>query len=179
MDHPFSVLEPAVRPWRTATLVACGVAAVELVLLVAAGGALLARHSSASLSPTTHRAPATHRAASTKAENGVLRVPVKTHRVAAVHVTRAQVGVLVLNGNGRPGAAAGAASRVRRLGYPIRSVGNARSMSYARSIVMYRQGFEAEGRRLARELGIRIVGPVDGLRSSQLHGAKAVVIVGG
>jgi len=160
-------------------MVACGVAAVELVLLVAAGGALLSRHSSVSSVPATHRAATAHRAALTTAKNGVLRVPVATHRVAAVHVTRAHVGVLVLNGNGRPGAAADAASRVRRLGYPIRSVGNARSMSYARSIVMYRQGFEAEGRRLARELGIRIVGPLDGLRTSQLHGAKTVVIVGG
>jgi hypothetical protein len=159
-------------------MVACGVAAVELVLLVAAGGALLIRHSSASSAPA-HRLPTTHRAASATAKSDVLRVPVKMHRVAAVHVGRAQVGVLVLNGNGRPGAAADAASRVRRLGYPIRSVGNARSMGYARSIVMYRQGFEAEGRRLARELGIRIVGPLDGLRTSQLHGAKAVVIVGG
>ena len=174
MDHPLSVLEPSVRPWRTATLVACAVAAVELVLLVVAGGALLARHSSTS-APTA----AEHRAAVTKTKPAVLRVPVKTHHATTVHVARNQVGILVLNGNGRPGAAAGAASRVRRLGYPVRSVGNARSMSYARSIVMYRQGFEAEGRRLARELGIRIVGPLDGLRTGQLHGAKAVLVVGG
>ena len=43
---------------------------------------------------------------------------------------------------------------------------------------MYRKGFEGEGRRLARDLGIRIVGPLDGLRTSQLHGAHAVVVVG-
>jgi len=174
VDHPLSVFEPSVRSWRTATLVACAVAAVELVLLVVAGGALLARHPSTSAPPA-----AAHRAAATKPKPAALRLPVETHHVPAVRVARGQVGVLVLNGNGRPGAAAGAASRVRRLGYPVRSVGNARSMSYARSIVMYRQGFEAEGRRLARELGIRIVGPLDGLRAGQLHGAKAVLIVGG
>ena len=43
---------------------------------------------------------------------------------------------------------------------------------------MYRRGFEGEGRRLARDLGIRIVGPLDGLRASQLHGAHTVVVVG-
>ena len=43
---------------------------------------------------------------------------------------------------------------------------------------MYRRGFEGEGRRLARDLGIGIVGPLDGLRISQLHGANAVVVVG-
>jgi hypothetical protein len=174
VDHPLNILEPTVRPWRTATLVACGIAAVELVLLVIAGSALIARHST-----TSSAAPATHRAAAKRTTHAARRVPVKAHRATAVHVERGQVGVLVLNGNGRPGAAADAASRVRRLGYPIRSVGNARSMSYARSIVMYRPGYEAEGRRLGRELGIRIVGPLDGLRTKQLHGAKAVVIVGG
>jgi len=175
VDHPLSILEPAVRPWRTATLVACAVAAVELVLLVVAGGALLARDTTSSSRPA-----ATHHTTAKPAAHSVLRIPVTTHRHAtAAHLDRGQVGVLVLNGNGRPGAAGAAASRVRHFGYPIRSVGNAHSMSYSRSLVMYRPGFEAEGRRLAHELGIRIVGPLDGLRTDQLHGAKAVVIVGG
>ena len=43
---------------------------------------------------------------------------------------------------------------------------------------MYRRGFEGEGRRLARDLGIRIVGPLDGLQASQLHGANAVLVIG-
>ena len=32
--------------------------------------------------------------------------------------------------------------------------------------------------RLARDLGLRIVGPLDGLRAAQLHGAHVVVVVG-
>ena len=34
---------------------------------------------------------------------------------------------------------------------------------YARSLVMFRPGFAPEARRLARDLKIRIVGPLDGL----------------
>ena len=96
----------------------------------------------------------------------------------AAHLGRTKVTVLVLNGNGRQGAAAATASRVSRRGYKIGGVANAPSSDFTRSLVMYRRGFEGEGRRLARDLGIGIVGPLDGLRTSQLHGANAVVVVG-
>ena len=86
--------------------------------------------------------------------------------------------VLVLNGNGRQGAAAAAASRVSHRGYRIGGVANAPRSDFTRSLVMYRRGFEGEGRRLARDLGIRIVGPLDGLRAAQLKGAQAVLVVG-
>jgi len=88
------------------------------------------------------------------------------------------VTVLVLNGNGRQGAAAQTASRVSRRGYRIGAVANAPRSDFTRSLVMYRKGFEGEGRRLARDLGLRIVGPLDGLRPAQLHGAHVVVVVG-
>jgi hypothetical protein len=96
----------------------------------------------------------------------------------AAKLARRKVGVMVLNGNGRRGAAAAAATRVRHHGYRIRAVGNAPRMTYGHSIVMYRPGFEGEGRRLARDLGIRLVGPVDGLRPAELRGALAVLIIG-
>lgn len=86
--------------------------------------------------------------------------------------------MLVLNGNGRQGAAGAAAARVSRRGYRIRGVANAPSHDYARSIVMYRPGFEGEGRRLAADLGIRVVGPLDGMRPRELHGAHTVLILG-
>ena len=57
---------------------------------------------------------------------------------------------MVLNGNGRTGAAAAAASRVRSRGYRIGSVGNAPSTDFARSLVMYQPGFAGEGQRLAQ-----------------------------
>ena len=97
------------------------------------------------------------------------------HRIASPH---ARCGIVVLNGNGRQGAAGAIAARVSRRGYRIRAVANAPSSDFTRSIVMYRHGFEGEGRRLARDLGIGIVGPLDGMRPAQLHGAHAVLVVG-
>ena len=91
---------------------------------------------------------------------------------------RRKVKVVVLNGNGRTGAAAAAASRVSHRGYRLGVVGNAPSHDYPRSIVMYRTGFAAEGRRLARDLGVQIVSPLDGIRPRQLSGAHAVLILG-
>ena len=43
MDTPLSAPDALIRPWRTATLVASLVAAVELVLLLGAGFLLLAK----------------------------------------------------------------------------------------------------------------------------------------
>jgi LytR cell envelope-related transcriptional attenuator len=168
VDHPLTAFD-TVRPWRTATLVAVAVAALELVLLVIVGGTLFARHAK-----STHATPVrahTARLAHT-------RLHITKAKPAVLHLTRRQIGVLVLNGNGRHGAASSAAAQVRSHGYKIRSVGNAQRMDYTRSIVMFRPGFEAEGRRLGRDLGIAIVGPLDGLRAAQLHGAKAVLVVG-
>ena len=169
MDHPLTAFD-TVRPWRTATLVAVAVAALELVLLVIVGGTLFARHAT-----SAHATPVrTH----TAARPAPTRVHVTKAKPATLHLTRGQVGVLILNGNGQHGAASAAAARVHGHGYPIRAVGNAQRMDYTRSIVMFRPGFEAEGRRLGRDLGIAMVGPLDGLRAAQLHGAKAVLVVG-
>ena len=96
----------------------------------------------------------------------------------AAQLARRNVTVLVLNGNGRQGAAASTAARVSHRGYRIGGVANGPRSDFTRSLVMYRKGFEGEGRRLGHDLGIRIVGPLDGLRASQLHGAHAVVVVG-
>jgi hypothetical protein len=68
---------------------------------------------------------------------------------------------------------------VKADGYRISSVGNAGQQNYPQSIVMYRTGFAGEGARLARDLGIKVVGPLDGMRARQLAGAHAVVILGG
>jgi LytR cell envelope-related transcriptional attenuator len=175
VDHPIRLdhAELAVRPWRTATLVVAGIAAVELVLLVMLGGALLAKPE-----PRTHRAPAKVEAekASPAKPAALTRAPVVT---AAAQLPRRKVTVVVLNGNGRQGAAAALASRVERRGYQIGLVGNAPSHDYASSLVMYRKGFVGEARRLARDLGVKVVGPLDGMRPGQLHGAHAVLILGG
>jgi len=175
VDHP---LRPTVsippHAWRSAAVVATVVAAVELVLLVFAGGALLLRGGDS--------APARYKAAGAKVHALThARTPTAAghaKKTATAELPRGRVRVMVLNGNGRPGAAAAAATRVRRHGYRIGLVGNAARMSYSRSLVMYRPRFEGEGRRLARDLGIRLVGPLDGMRGGQLHGAQVVLILG-
>lgn len=157
------------RPWRTAATVAAAIAALELVLLVVVGGALLAKPE-----PASKRTTAAAQAAAPVTRH---LPPVRKATVAA-ELPRRKVKVVVLNGNGRRGAAAQTATRVRSRGYRIGLVANAPSDDYATSLVMYRRGFEGEARRLARDLGVRVVSPLDGVRPKQLRGAHAVVILG-
>jgi hypothetical protein len=170
VDHPLHLhrTDLVVRPWRVAALALAGVAALELVLLVAAGGALLARDEgparAAKVAAAT--APSTTRPAGAKAP-------------AAAMLPRRKVGVVVLNGNGRQGAAGRAASRVTGRGYRVKAVANAPAAAYPRSLVMYRPGFAPEARRLAKDLGVSLVSPLDGMRPGQLRGAHTVLILGG
>ena len=171
VDFPVSTTGPAAFPWRTAALVAVAVATVELVvLLVVAGASLVSGSPTAATKPERTAATATKPAATTAAP---------TTATASTDLSRRRVRVVVLNGNGRTGAAATLSSRIQRRGYRIGLVGNAPSHDYPRSLVMYRPGFAAEGKRLARDLGIRQVSPLDGMRPGQLHGAHTVVILGG
>jgi hypothetical protein len=157
-------------PWRTATFVASAVAAVELVALVALGIALLAEPVSKQLQSA--------------AERQVLAPVAKPKprakpKAAAPKLTRAETSVTVLNGNGRSGAAAEAADSVRSFGYTIGTVGNAPSTGVARTIVMYRDGYRPEAARLAKDLGVKLVGPLDGLRKADLLGAHVALVLGG
>jgi hypothetical protein len=43
---------------------------------------------------------------------------------------------------------------------------------------MYRPGYAAEAARLAHDLHVRIVSPLDGMRPAQLMGAHLVLILG-
>ena len=166
MEHTL----PPIRAtrWRTATVVASAVAALELVLLVVLGAALLAK-------PVSRHV--------TQAAEQQVMAPVVKRRpqsatAAAPLLSRGETSVLVLNGNGRPGAAGAAAEQVRRLGYTIGGVGNADRSDHARSVVMYRGDHAREARRLARELRIEIVGPLDGVKPAELLGAHLAVVVG-
>jgi hypothetical protein len=177
VDHP-ARLDPqlAVQPWQRATVLLALVAAFELVLLIVAGGALLvkpgaAHHRAAAKAHVTATAPAkatTHGSTKAKATKPVM-----------AELPRRKVKLVVLNGNGHDGAAANAAAQVRHRGYRVGTVANAPSHDYPRTIVMYRRGFEGEGRRLARDLGVQVVSPLDGMKPAQLHGAQAVLILGG
>jgi hypothetical protein len=43
---------------------------------------------------------------------------------------------------------------------------------------MYKPGYAGEGRRLGRDLGVKLVGPLDGMRAGALGRAQVVFILG-
>jgi LytR cell envelope-related transcriptional attenuator len=156
-------------PWRTATLVASAVAVVELLLLVVLAVALIAE-------PVSQHV---RKAAEQKVLAPVAKPkPAAKPKPHAPKLTRGQTSVTVLNGNGRSGAAAEAADSVRRFGYTIGTVGNAPDTDVAKTIVMYRDGYRPEAQRLAKDLGVKIVGPLDGLRPADLLGAHVALVLG-
>ena len=161
MEHavPF---EP-VRPWRTAAIVATGVAALELLALIVAGTVLLGR------SVVSHGARAAAKPARYKPATQPSRHP---------SLPRAKTRVVVLNGNGEAGAAAAEASTIRARGYKISAVGNAERPTQGPTLVMYRPGFVAEAQRLARDTGNGVVTALDGMQPGSLRGAQLVVVLG-
>lgn len=172
MDHPLPAPDSLVRPWRTAAYIAVGIAAFELLLLLAIGGGKLTGFVADRIQVAAEDqvlAPQKRQAA-----KPVTRKPAS---VAVAKRPRSKTVVLVLNGNGRAGAAASAASRVQARGYRIGAVTNA-PRQVSRSIVMYKPGFAGEGRRLGKDLGVRLVTPLDGMRGSQLGRAHVVFILG-
>ncbi len=173
MDHPLPAPDALVRPWRTAAYVAVAIAAVELVLLLTIGGGKLLGWASdrMELAARDHvLQPAT------KPEPAKSAAHKRAHAVVATR-PRSKTTVLVLNGNGQTGAAAAAASHVHARGYRIGTVTNAPER-VRRSIVMYRPGFAGEGRRLGRDLGVKLVTPLDGMRAKELGRAQLVFILG-
>jgi hypothetical protein len=142
---------------------------LELVGLLIVAIALLAK-------PVLHHAQKEARAAATKP--AVVKKPAAATKVGPL-LPRRRVSVTVLNGNGVSGAAAAEASRVRARGYIVGVVGNAPHGSYGQTVVMYRAARRGEALRLARDLQIRRVSPLDGLRRRDLHSAKLAIIIGG
>ena len=177
MDAPLTAPDALIRPWRTATLIASLVAAVELVLLLIAAVLLLAKPLSHAVRRHAEASVLSPAAKKVKPVTGTAAVP-KHLPVVKPKLSRARTGIFVLNGNGRRGAAASEAAKLHSLGYPVRGTGNATRTDYATSVVMYRPGFRPEGVRLARDLHLRVVGPLDGLRASALHGGQLALILG-
>jgi hypothetical protein len=180
LEAPLTAQE-LVRPWRRATFVASSIAAVELVLLVVCGAVLVAgplsrvvqraaksHVANESRKPVAHDTPATVRKEIARQR----AAPPKPSR------TRAETKVLVLNGNGRTGVAHAEASKLQSLGYTITGAADARRHDYATSLVMYRPGYRSEGVRLARDLHVTVVGPLDGVPQATLNGGQLAVILG-
>ena len=173
MDHPLQAPDALVRPWRTALYIAVAIAAFELLLLLLIGGGKLAGWAS-------HRMQlaARQQVAAPVVDKAKTTTPTRKPAAAVVAKRpRAKTVVLVLNGNGRTGAAAAAASRVQSRGYRIGDVTNAPEL-VPRSIVMYKPGFAGEGKRLGKDLGVKLVTPLDGMRARDLGRAHLVFILG-
>jgi hypothetical protein len=170
MEHSFSQPLDFASPWRARAFLAATIAVLELVVILVIGIALVAR-------------PLSHHIQSAAERRAVAPAPKHARAVkpaAPQHamLSRGETSVLVLNGNGRTGAAGAEADQVRNLGYLVNAVGNASRIGYTRTLVMYRPGYAAEGQRLARDAGIRLVTPLDGMRPSQLKGARIAIVVG-
>ena len=173
MEVPAVSAHELVRPWRKATLVASSIAVVELVLLLGAGVLLLAKPLShaiqrqaeaAAFPPAKKAAPAGARRATTSA--------------AVPKLSREQTSVIVFNGNGHSGAAGQGAARVHALGYVVAGTGNARRQDYATTVIMYKPSYRAEALRLARDLHVKVVGPLDGMKPDALQGGQLAMIIG-
>jgi LytR cell envelope-related transcriptional attenuator len=155
-------------PWRRATLVAATVAVVELAVIVAAGVAIFGK----TVAKHVEKAAIAHVYAPAKTTATPLNAPAGLARLS-----RSQTVVTVLNGGAISGAAATKAQAVRGLGYMVGQVGNSPHRAL-RTVVEYRPGYRAEAARLARDLHMTAVSPLDGLRKSDLLGAQVALILG-
>ena len=177
MQAPLLGSDVHIRPWRTATLVTGLIAVTEFIALIVLGGMLVAKplsHAVLRQAEASAAAPAKKPAVIVK---GTPAVP-KHLAVVKPKLGRAKTGILVLNGNGRTGAASAEAVTLHHLGYPVLATGNAPRNDYATTVVMYRPGMRTEGIRLGRDLHLKVVGPLDGLKTPALHGAKLALILG-
>jgi hypothetical protein len=177
VDAPFLTPHDLIRPWRRATIVAGAVAAIELVLLLGAATMLLAKPVSNAIKSEAVSVATQHPAAAPQPK--ALRQAIRRMNAPAGKARpRGHVRIMVFNGNGQAGAAGSEASRLSHLGYKIAGATNASHQDYATSVVMYRPGYRAEGLRLAKDLGVKVVGPLDGISAAALHGGELAVVVG-
>jgi hypothetical protein len=165
MQHAEDLDLDVIRPWRRATIAVSAVATIELIALAAIAIVLLGNPLATHLRETA-AAAGTPRVRTTQ--------PAPAKKAA---LERGDTSVMVLNGGGRSGAAHAAADRVGARGYQLGQIGNATDDT-PRTLIMFRPGYEAEGARLGRDLGVRIVRPLDGMRPIQLLGAHLVLIIG-
>jgi hypothetical protein len=152
--------------WRTRALVLAAVAAVELMVLLGLGAVAAGRMLAGEVKTAAraHELPARKTPPAAAPDRPLLE--------------RSQTSVVVLNGNGISGAAGRSAAQVRSLAYVVAGAGNAPRSDYARTIVMYRDGYKREGERLAHDLHVKLVGPLDGLRKNELMGAHVALVLG-
>jgi LytR cell envelope-related transcriptional attenuator len=166
---------PTPQPWRSAALIAASVATVELCILVVLGIVFFGKFFNGRVEKASDPVAVAEAAVARETAEATK----STKQAQEPILERRETSVIVLNGNGVAGAAATMAERVHSRRYMIAGTDNA-PRSVARSMVMYRPGFDREAKRLAHDVGIGVqrVSPLDGLRPRQLQGAHLALIIG-
>jgi hypothetical protein len=96
---------------------------------------------------------------------------------AAAKVKPSEIEVTVLNGTSVAGLAATFGDDVESKGFNLGAVTNS-SSSFEASVVMFKPGHEMEARKVAKQLGITKLQPMNGEIQSVSAGADVAVIVG-
>ena len=91
---------------------------------------------------------------------------------------RSRISVLVLNGNGVEGAAGTTATRLAGAGYRHAIPTDAPNLAYARSLVLFRPGWQREAERLGKDARISTIAPLDGSVAPAYAHVPLVVILG-
>lgn len=121
----------------------------------------------------------THRPGETRSEPDSGRVLKGQPATPPVQLRpRSRISVLVLNGNGVEGAAGTTASKLLAAGYRHAIPADAPSLGYARSLVLFRPGWQREAERLARDSRIVTVAALDGRVAPAYAHVPLVVILG-
>ena len=84
----------------------------------------------------------------------------------------------MLNGNGVSGAAGTTATAILARGYRHAIPGDASQLDYARSLVLFRPGWQREAKRLARDVKIPAVATLDGRVAPEYAHVPLIVILG-
>ena len=167
MDSSFATPYAASR-WRTATIVAASLAALEFAALLAIGVTVLGKsvahrvqekaYAQVSGAARAHDASADRRSSASALEDGGARA-------------QRRWDLRSCRSDGRD-CFVHAATSSRA------SATQVTPDSSTRTLVMYRDGYRAEGVRLARDARAHLVSPLDGMPQRALLGAQVVIVVG-
>jgi LytR cell envelope-related transcriptional attenuator len=173
VDHTASIATE--QNWRATALIASAIAGLELFVLVVLGLTYVGK-------PAEHaiqKGAAASHATKTRPATQSTKAPAARKTKAPAALPRRKTSVLILNGNGLNGVAGQKSTTLHSLGYMIAGTGNASRTDFPRTVVMYREGFKPEAKRLAKDLhGIHVV-PLDGLTAAGLNGAHLALVLGG
>jgi LytR cell envelope-related transcriptional attenuator len=160
-------------------MIATGIAAVELFLLLLIGFVLGAKAFSDKTETATIAAIKREVPQAAQTQSAGNKPSGTKKKQEPTLLPRGRTSVVVLNGNGIPGAAAVSADKAHSLHYIVTATGNAPSTDFARSMVMFRPGFKPAAQRLAKDMGVKAVTPLDGITKGSLQGAQLALIIGG